>query len=267
MPIQDGLLTVLANEDLSRLLGEDIKTRTSIHAWPLSRVDKIETATRTYALKTQLSSSSVERQFYRAVNSPLLLSPVLEGEICSCDFLLLPWLDCPSESWEGLSDYGVRARVREVSAATQEFASAPVYFDYSSPALLLDAFHDIKSTLTDGGFSAEEADKLESWLAGDAHICYTGEIGLLHGDLKPENLKGSIVLDWQRPMRAPLILEEELALRLTERNSSGNAAALASFVLSHWYAHAYTRFLPYPFVRSAAIQYARECLERLGELT
>ena len=91
-----------------------------------------------------------------------------------------------------------------------------------------------------------------------------GDAVLLHGDLKGENViptgDGVVLLDWQRPILGPETLEEELALLLSDRESWGEGAALARFVMGYWYAWAYRTCLPYPFVLGMAKKHLRGVL-------
>ena len=170
-----------------------------------------------------------------------------------------------------------QARVRELSASFQLLDGAPVFIDWTDRERFLEDLEADLAALVSGGgedpdlLTGEERDELFYRIEGDAAVCWAEEIpvGLLHGDLKGDNLlvsgpggSGVKVIDWQRPMRAPLPLEEELSLLLTrpEIPSSGPFHRLACAAEVHWYAWAWRTCLPWPFVRMTAVKYARMCL-------
>ncbi len=260
--IRDGLLTLPDDGELSRLLGAEIADRTPVHAWPLSKVERLSTEKGVFALKTQLAAASVERAFYAAAKHPVLLSPAAAGDCGDCGFLLLPWADGEPEVWDSLTDGEVRRRVRELSGVFQTFGDVPVWRSYTSEDDIRDTLADLRAV-----WPAEKSgalSTLEVWAERVGLPCLRRDTGLVHGDLKAENLVGGFVLDWQRPMRAPLFLEEETALLLSGRDGAGAEASFAAFVLAGWFARAYRRFLPWPFVRGEAVRYARLAAVKAG---
>ncbi|MBR5365189.1 MAG: phosphotransferase [Clostridia bacterium] len=261
--MKNGLLTIPDDGEVERILTRRIRERAVLHEWPLSRVERITTADDfSVILKTQLTAASTERAFYRAVRDPALLTPIADGECGGCDWMLLPDLGEAREDWSGLSDEAIRERVRDLRRIIGRLddGRVPVFFDFSTPEKRADACRTILPTIGEAGMGEEEQHALLAW----TEQAKCGDAVLLHGDLKGENVvptgDGVVLLDWQRPILGPEILEEELALLLSDRESRGEGAALARFVMGYWYAWAYRTCLPYPFVLGMAKKHLRGVL-------
>ncbi|MBE6724196.1 MAG: hypothetical protein E7576_03205 [Ruminococcaceae bacterium] len=299
-----GLLTPPTDRELFRIPGflQDesgtgafaIAARKTLHEWPLSRVELVELAfpdsdadpgiPARRVVKSQLCAASVETAFYRFIGARTADGGILPGAVrlprflgasyaadLETDWLILSYEEGEPESWDGLSRGQIRSRARELSRAFQSFAleGVPVFTDWSRHERFAADMDRIFPALTEeregeGGLDEEAAAELRRWIDGPAKDCWDSPVGLLHGDLKADNLiripGGTVVLDWQRPMKAPLPLEEELSLLLENRApdpaEENPFRRLACLALSHWYAWAYLTCLPYPFVRSMAVRYA-----------
>ncbi|MBQ4350899.1 MAG: phosphotransferase [Clostridia bacterium] len=265
--MKNGLLTIPDDGALAPVLGGAVQSRTVIHEWPLSRVERITAENgHTAILKTQLTSASAERAFLRKVRDPALPVPIADSVSGDCDWMLLPDYGSACEDWSGFTDEAIRERVRELCRIIARLdGDAPVFFDLSTPEKLADACRSILPTLADAGWSEDARAGLLGWAEGEAKVCFESPAALLHGDMKGENVihaaGGVILLDWQRPIRGPEPLEEELALLLAGRESRGPFARLAAFTLGYWYAWAYRTCLPYPFVCGMAGKYLRGAME------
>ena len=280
--------------------------RTVLHEWPLSRVELAELAELAWpnsaadpglpvrrVVKSQLCVSSVEAAFYRiayargeargeaaeqgrgralsdGIRLPGFLGASWSADL-ETDWLILSCEEGEPASWDGLTDEQIRSRVRELSRAFQVLADgAPVFTDWSRHERFAADMDRIFPVLLDGedgaGLDGASAAELRAWIEGPAGDCWDSPVGLLHGDLKADNLirtgaRETVVLDWQRPMKAPLPLEEELSLLLENRSPAPAAdptpfRRLACLTLCHWYAWAFRTCLPVPFVRSMAVHYA-----------
>ena len=268
--MKNGLLTIPDGGEIASVVGQDVRERAVLHEWPLSRVERIVfDGGGSAILKTQLTAASAERAFYRAVRDPALLVPLSDGEIGDCDWMLLPDLGEAREDWSALSDEAIRERVRELRRAIGRFdtPAAPVFFDFSTPEKLADACRRILPTLGNAGMTEQERSRLLDWAEHGAAALWDAPVVLLHGDCKGENVvpreTGTVLLDWQRPIRGPEPLDEELALLLAGRESRGRYAPLAAFVMGHWYAWAYRTCLPYPFVLGMGKKFLRGMLETI----
>ena len=275
-----------------------IADRTVLHEWPLSRVELAELSesaesepparpVRRIVVKSQSAEASVEAAFYRiacardaekrrgralsdGIRLPRFLGASYSADL-ETDWLILSCEEGEDESWDGLTDDVIRTRVRELSRAFQVLSDgAPVFADWSRHERFAADMDRILPALLDGedgaGPDGASVSELRKWIEGPAKDCWDAPIGLLHGDLKADNLirtraGETVVLDWQRPLKAPLPLEEELSLLLENRSPAPAAAPtpfrrLACLTLCHWYAWAYRTCLPFPFVRAMAVKYA-----------
>ena len=299
---KNGLLTPPSDGDLFRIPGFPgrgadgggtlrIAARTILHEWPLSRVERVDLASagadsvrRCVIVKSQLSVSSVEAAFYRVLRArtedcilpggirlPRFLGASFAEDL-QTDWTVLSFEEGEAESWDGLTDGEIRTRVRELSRAFQSFAKedVPVFADWSRHERFAADMERIFPALVsrDGEGGLDESTSLRRLIEGPLRSCWDSPVGLLHGDLKADNLirtpgGGTVVLDWQRPMKAPLPLEEELSLLLENRPPDSAPTPfrrLACLTLSHWYAWACLTCLPYPFVRGMAVRYAEMSL-------
>ena len=299
MSVKNGLLTLPEDGDLLRIPGfcpdgipageTPCLTRTLLHEWPLSRVELAAfpelPGTPRRIVKTQLALASAEGDFYRFAG-PLfreirgdLRIPELLGRESAGDseWLILSHEPGEKEVWSCLSPDGIRERVRRIGEVLQMpiLKEAPVFTDWSAPErFAADLTEDIPALLSGG---MKNPERIPDWAAGNGGICWESPCGLLHGDLKADNLLtgegGTVLLDWQRPMRAPLPLEAELSVLLErglpEPGSPAPAdrpfAALACFSLSHWYAWAWRTCRPWPFVLGQAVKYAEAGLAMIME--
>lgn len=100
---------------------------------------------------------------------------------------------------------------------------------------------------------------LLNWMETELPRLYAGQpVGAVHGDINMSNLimeAGTVryILDWQRPMLAPLPLEQALAMRLAgcpSKLKDWDLMALACHIL--WYAWAYIHVLPIESVQQTA---------------
>ena len=94
-------------------------------------------------------------------------------------------------------------------------------------------------------------------------------VGIVHGDINESNLIREnhslrYILDWQRPMLAPLALEQALALRLAgyqDEDKDWDNFALACHIL--WYSWSYVHVLPIESVQQIACELITELSNRI----
>ena len=193
---------------------------------------------------------------------------------------MLPYAEGEPEEWGSLSDGGVRERSRELNALFRELDGAPVFADWSRHELFAADIREILPSLARGkdnprGLTEDGIGRLLRWTEEDARALWSDGIpvGLNHGDLKGDNLilspggrGSSYVIDWQRPLCAPLPLEPALSLLLVRPDTdaanqlSDPFFRLACALEMRWYAWAWQTCLPWPFVRAMAVKYAGMCI-------
>jgi Predicted aminoglycoside phosphotransferase len=243
--------------ELESILRGKIAAREKLHHWPLSYVEKVTMADgRTLVYKSQNADSSVEREFYareKVKESPFITEIIYAETLEGCDVMIMPYLENPPLDVTDISGEEFDKIISDVSAQIQTLGDIPVYFDIST--------HGKLSALTDSVcdiFLPDDVAVLMKWVAEKARGCYENQtIGNVHGDLSASNIltkdgKMRTIIDWQRPMKAPVMLENAIARLLLKSNGDAKRAAaeqnefdkLAILVHFIWYSHAYKTCLP-----------------------
>jgi len=242
------------DEWVEELLSEKIISREKLSHWPLSYVEKITFENKTQLVyKSQHSASSVEKEFYTKIKMPFLTSPIYSETYKNCDIMLMPYLDYTT--LEKTCEIEYENIVLSVSRVIQDISDMPVYFDLSSVEKLENIIDAVCIIFENKGEDHNIA-ILRNWISKKAHNCYDNQqIGNVHGDLNKSNIltengKLRYILDWQRPMVAPVILESALAFRLAgsaavkKYDDFGILAVICHFI---WYSFACKEFMPFVY--------------------
>lgn len=142
----------------------------------------------------------------------LLLAHISRG----CDMLIFPY--CPSSPAAPPSASEVKMLTAQCREALRDVGGMPIFFDLSSGDRMISQTES--ACLSALGSGGQALRPLFHWMETRIPRLYAGQpIGIIHGDLNVSNLiteGGDLryILDWQRPMLAPLALEQALALRL-----------------------------------------------------
>ena len=242
------------DKQLEELLSEKIVSRKKLHQWPLSYVEKVVLKNNSqFVYKSQHSASSVEKEFYSKIKSPFLIYPVYSETYENCDIMILPFLDYPTLG--KVPEDELEQVVLNINRIIQDFSDMPVFFDLSSADKLAQIIDKV-CIIFEGKGEDQNLAVLKNWLMKKAHVCYDNkQIGNVHGDLTYSNILTEnsglrYILDWQRPAKAPVMLENALAFRLAGYNAVrrygdfGILAAVCSFI---WYSYACDKFMPFVY--------------------
>jgi len=246
-------------KQLEGLLNGKIVSREKLHHWPLSYVEKITMKDNTsFVYKSQRSAASVEKEFYFKFKAPFLTSPIYSEAYKNCDIMIMPYLDYPTMG--EVSEDKLEEIAFDISRRIQDFSGLPVFFDLSSAEKLARVIDDV-CVVFEGKGEDRNIAALKNWVSKTARLCYDNrEIGNLHGDLNAANMlfengKLRYLLDWQRPMSAPLLLENALAFRSVGYDAVkryGDFGILALICHFIWYAYAYRELLPFDALYNTA---------------
>ena len=242
------------DEQLEKILAGKITLREKLHHWPLSYVEKITLNNNTQIVyKSQRSDASVEKDFYSKIKMPFLLSPMYSETYMNCDIMILPYANYPSLGV--VSEKELEELVLSISSMIQNITDMPVFFDLSSIEKLIKIIEDVCVVFEDRN-EAPNIAVLKKWIEEKVAACYKNNtIGYVHGDLTASNIlmennTPCYILDWQRPMIAPLILENALAFRLAGYDAIkryGDFGLLALVCHFIWYSYACIKFIPFVF--------------------
>jgi hypothetical protein len=254
--VREEFLNIWIHDDekLEKLLNGKIASRDKLSQWPLSYVEKITLEGNAQLVyKSQHSASSVEKTFYSKIKKRFLLSPIYYETYENCDIMIMPYLDYPTLGKVSEKDF--EQIILDISCSIQDFSDMPVFFDLSSVEKLIRII-DTVCTIFEGKGEEQNIAVLKNWISKKAHVCYDNQqIGNVHSDLTATNIliengKPRYILDWQRPMNAPVILESALAFRLAGYDAVkkyGDLGILAVVCHFIWYSYACDKFMPFVF--------------------
>jgi hypothetical protein len=211
--------------ELSESLGNPVVRRTTLHEWPLSVVQRVECADgSTHIYKVQ-ASPTVEPDFYAVARSPIVVGarvlPADDGPAA----LLLDEIEAPHLSELELPVARQMEVVEDVLGAIGQIdGDVPAMYDLRTR----DGWHEYSERLVnnlqaivDGGGPPAFTEQLVQQVDGcrrspQVHEALDGPAGYVHNDLLPRNVlvvdDGYRVLDWQRPIWAPVAIDRATLL-------------------------------------------------------
>jgi hypothetical protein len=249
------------DEELAALLGSPIVERTTLHEWPLSCVQRLQTAdSRTRIYKAQ-TGPTVEAVFYGRAASPLLVEAQVIDQAGAPAALLLDHIAAPR-----LTDlHPTEAEALDI---------APILLDGIAQITGdLPATADIRSETRWAGYAGAMCDDLRALvvagslhrvdralidrLAGRAQAPSVREAirspsGYVHRDLSGDNVlvveDGYRIIDWQRPIWGPVALDlaelmESVGLD-PRRYVSEGVVQLLYLLRIAWFAQCARRWFP-----------------------
>ncbi len=249
------------DDELAEILGSPITERATIHEWPLSCVQRVRTGDGGRHIYKVQAPPTLEADFYARARSPLLVSArVLEGTGTTVA-ILMEELESPR-----LSD--VRPVETEAIAIATDLVGQiakiggdpPIMTDIGTEdrwaAYIGAALDDIRALVGDGSFrqvDLELVNRLSRWAEAPSLLdAIRMPAGYVHADLKADNVlvtpDGYRVLDWQRPIRGPVALDNatlliSLGIDPTKHVPIG-IVQLYHLLHIAWYAQAARRWFP-----------------------
>lgn len=206
---------------LETVLTTSITKRATIHEWPLSVVQSLLTVDEQEWIYKSARNPSVEIEFYTKATSPLLLTPIILPPLAAGHtHLLLPRIIGKRLDQQQVNDAELVAISQALLQAIGAIeGSLPYYFALPTAEAWQEQVTVITARLTAlynaGTFRQVNASVINAftqWALSDAVLAtFTGDIGLVHHDLTGENVflleDGYRVIDWQRPILGPRLLD------------------------------------------------------------
>jgi len=217
--------------ELAEHLGVKIIERVTIHDWPLSCVQSLRLADgRQVIYKSQLRATSVEPDFFTAINSDRAgVSSHSRSQLPRADTLgsfensvgmIIEFIDAPLLEDMHLTEAEIVEHGDHLLSEISQFpADLPVYIDISSQEKWLtyaeDTFsmmHNLISTEKIRLTAPATVQELADWAKSDAIIkSLQSPPNIIHRDLGGDNVfitpQGYKIIDWQRPARGPAELD------------------------------------------------------------
>jgi Ser/Thr protein kinase RdoA (MazF antagonist) len=226
-------------------LGAGVVERRTVHAWPLSWVQRVTLADgRRFAVKAQ-RPPTVEPAFYAAARSPLLAPHVALPDVEGCAVLAVEWIDAPAlETLDGdaFLDHARRAtetiaRIAGDVPARADLGSADGW--RAAAAWTLERLEPLSADGRLPSVGPDAVARVRAWLTADATAQRADALGrvVVHGDLAADQVfvtaDGHRVVDWQRPVLGPPGLDLASVLIRAHRDPAGHADphAIAAFWL------------------------------------
>ncbi|OZB98890.1 phosphotransferase [Paenibacillus sp. XY044] len=249
------------DEELGEYLDSPVSQRVTIHEWPLSCVQRICTEQGgSYIYKVQ-APPTLEAQFYARARSPLMVSVRVIETKSDTTAMLMEEIKAPRLNDIPLKESEAAAIANDLTEMIGRIhGDLPFMNDISTEegwtAYIGAALDQICECIHEGSFkqvSLEQVNKLREWSEAPALLAeIRSPSGLVHADLKAENVlvtnDGYRVLDWQRPIRGPILLDAATLL-----NSLGfdptryvpiGIMQMYHFLHVAWYAQAARRWVP-----------------------
>ena len=251
-----------SDAELVAQLGSAVQSRTTVHEWPLSCVQRLSLADgRRYIYKAQ-AAPTVEPDFYAVARSPLLVKARLLDTPTGPAALLLDHLDAPHLADLHLPAAGAlrigEAVLAQIAAIEGDL---PASADIRTEALWGEYFREVLAELTalvEGGTFRQVDRALVARLARQSEApavlaAFRTPVGYLHRDLTGDNLfvlpEGYRLIDWQRPFYGPVLLDlasilQALGVDPLDHLPSG-IGQLRLLLSIAWYAQCARRWFPF----------------------
>lgn len=206
--------------ELSVAIGSAVVARTTLHEWPLSVVQRVECADGGRHIYKVQASPTVEPEFYAVARSPIVVGAQVLPASNGPAALLLDEIQSPH-----LSE--LQLPVAQRMAVVEDLLVAIGQIDGDVPAM-----YDLRSRDGWSEFSKRLVSNLQAIVDGRGPPAFTQQLvqqvdacrknpevhealdapsGYVHNDLVPRNVlvldDGYRVLDWQRPIWAPVAID------------------------------------------------------------
>lgn len=211
--------------ELSAALGSPVVARTTLQEWPLSVVQRVECANSAKHIYKVQAAPTVEPEFYAVARSPIVVGARILPANHGPAALLLDEVLAPLLSELQLPVARRMAVVEDLlDHISQIDGNLPVMYDLRSRDGWSEFSKRLVSNLqaiVDGGGPPVFTQQLVQQVDGgrqapEVQEAIDGPVGYVHNDLLPRNVlildDGYRILDWQRPIWAPVAIDRATLL-------------------------------------------------------
>lgn len=243
-------LELLDNTVLHHYVPAPIVTRTTVHEWPLSCVQLLTCQDGSqHIYKSQAHPPSVEAAVYRVNAAPHLVSATIIND----HHLILPFV-----ARSPLNQTGEEVLQQILGNIATMSRQTPVYRSLATLEQWHECIHSTTGTLhelvhtqTFHQLTTHDIARINTIAHHVAlHALWQGEIGIVHGDLTAANMlhtpTHTYVIDWQRPLYAPTVIDRWMLERTLHlpTTTPPHTKALCTMLEIAWLTDAATRWFP-----------------------
>ncbi len=202
-------LELLSDDTLFDYLHSPIKTRNTLHEWPLSCVQQITCQNNTTHIYKSQTSPSVEAAVYHAVTAPHLLP----ATIIDNHHLVFPYVRSQNIPGTTIMAQQILTAIASMPASTPVYRRIDTIIAWEHLiAVTTTALHHLVESGRFTKLTPADIDVIEQIAHHPLlHALWHGPIGVVHGDLRVENIildhTNLYVIDWQRPWYAPTVID------------------------------------------------------------
>ncbi|AZN41340.1 phosphotransferase [Paenibacillus albus] len=249
------------DDELARLLSSSVEERVKLHEWPLSSVERVRTTNGNSCIYKVQAQPTIEASFYAQARSKLLVSVrTIEAER-GMTVMIMEDVDAPRLNDVALEQTEILDIAEQLLKLIGEIeGDLPIFLDISKDeawtAYTDMVFEDMRFLIEEGSFKKvdlELVNMLSDWSKSEAVMeVLHSQTGYVHGDLKADNVlvtqSGYLVLDWQRPIRGPVLLDTATLLISLGTDPTKHVpiaiVQLYHFLHLAWFATAARRWVP-----------------------
>ncbi len=208
------------DQELAELLGSPVVSRTTIHEWPLSCVQRVVCAAGPAWIYKAQTEPTVEPEFCAQARSPVLAAARVVPHDHGPAALLLEDVTAPRLGDQVLDSHDRLATVERVLAQIAQIGGElPAVADLRTPARWRACSEaiadDLRALVADGLLvqvgQPHVARFVECARSPEVLAAINGPSGYVHSDLLGGNVLLSpdrqVILDWQRPVWGPVALD------------------------------------------------------------
>jgi len=243
-------LELLDDEILHHYLPAPIISRNTIHEWPLSCVQHLTCQDGSqYIYKSQAHPPSVEAAVYRANAAPHLVPATIIDD----RQLMLPFVETsPLTHDRTTAMHHILAHIALMSRHTPVYRVIDTVDAWSTLVQsTVTRLHECINTSAFRRLTPQAIMQIDEVAHHtDMLALWHGEIGMVHGDLMSANLlhtpTHTYVIDWQRPLYAPTVIDRLMIERTLQLPTSTPPYTHALCVILEiaWLTDAATRWFP-----------------------